>query len=247
MPSRSSTAIASISRSAHTLANSSGKEAPARKLNAERACNSVYISRTFPSETIPADANRNKSGTTHARWQDLKRDLKSVYFFVCSKKSELPHPIPLDPTGPATTLRKFATVPMRPQFRRASRKKIPAPEDRPAIPPAPECWDVKVENRWQAFPFASLKNSCPSVCPPVQSAFSCDRLPLPVPAGSAPFESHPGGAYPSVAASPHSRRPPDSRAAPWSAPIFPALAKQAEIIRAAWCAPGPLRRIALFL
>src|ERR1700693_5016907 len=104
MPSRSSTAIASISRSAHTLANSSGKEAPARKLNAERACNSVYISRTPPSETTPAAVNRNKSGTAHAHCQDLKTNLKNAYFLAHSTKDELPHPIPLDPRGPATTL-----------------------------------------------------------------------------------------------------------------------------------------------
>src|ERR1700688_2428981 len=134
MPSRSITAIASISRSAHTLANSSGKEAPARKLNAERACNSVYISRTSPSETTPVAVNRNKSDKAHAQLQDLK----NVYFFVRSMKSELPHPIPLDPKGPATTLQKFATARKQPQFRRARRKKIPAPEDRRATPHAPE-------------------------------------------------------------------------------------------------------------
>src|ERR1700730_13008700 len=127
MPSRSSTAIASISRSAHTLANSSGKEAPARKLNAERACNSVYISRTFLSETTPAAAYRNKSGTTCARCQhlkkDLKRNLKNVYFFVRLMKNELPHPIPLDPRDPATTLQKFATAQTLPRFRRSRLEK----------------------------------------------------------------------------------------------------------------------------
>src|ERR1700719_4386718 len=122
MPSRSSTAIASISRSAHTLANSSGKEAPARKLNAERACNSVYINRTFPSETTPAAANRNKSDKAHVHPQDLQ----NVYFFVHSLKNELPHPIRPDPRGPATTLQKFAMARKQPQFRRARRKKIPA-------------------------------------------------------------------------------------------------------------------------
>src|SRR6202051_4939472 len=174
MPSRSSTAIASISRSVHTLANSSGKEAPARKLNAERACNSVYLNRTFPSETTLAAANRNKSGTARARRQNLK----NVYLFVRSMKNELPHPIRLDPRGPATILRKYATARRRPRFRRAHRKKIPAPEDRQAIPHAPERWGVKDESHLQALPFASPKN----FCPPLQLAFFCGRLPLPVPA-----------------------------------------------------------------
>src|ERR1700719_1508417 len=243
MPSRSGTAIASISRSAHTLANSSGKEAPARKLNAERACNSVYISRTFPSETIPAAANRNKSGTAPARCQDSKTNLKNAYFFVHSLKNEPPHPTRPVPKGPATTLRKFATARTRPQFRRARREEIPAPEVPRAIPHAPERWDVKDETNWHASPFAM-----PKICfPPQHLAFFCDRLPLPVPTGSAPFESHPAGAYPSTAASPHSPRPPGLRAAPWSAPIFPAPAKQAEIIRVAWYAPDLLPPIALFL
>src|ERR1700726_4848684 len=174
MPSRSSTAIASISRSAHTLANSSGKEAPARKLNAECACNSVYINRTFLSETTLAAANRNKSGTIRARWQDLK----NVYFFVRSMKNELPHPIPLDPRGPATTPRKFARAPKRPQFRRASPEKIPALEDRQATPHARERWDVKDENPSQALPFVTQKN----FYPPRDLAFFCDRRPPPVPA-----------------------------------------------------------------
>src|ERR1700722_2850599 len=139
MPSRSSTAIASISRSAHTLANSSGKEAPARKLNAERACNSVYINRTFLSGTSLVAVNRNKSGTVRARSQDVQ----NAYFFVRSMKNELPHPIRLDPRGPATTLQKYATARRRPQFHRACREKISAPGDRQALPHAPERWDVK--------------------------------------------------------------------------------------------------------
>src|ERR1700730_12272771 len=172
MPSRSSTAIASVSRSAHTLANSSGKEAPARKLNAERACNSVYINRAFPSETTLAAANRYKSGTAHAHSQDLKH----VYFLVRLMKIELPHPIRLDPKGLATTLPKFARARKRPQVRRARRKKISAPEDHQAIPHAPVRWDVKDENHWQPLPFAAQQNSFL----PLKMAFFCDRLPPPV-------------------------------------------------------------------
>src|ERR1700722_9820943 len=243
MPSRLRTPTPSISPSAHPLANSSGKEAPARKLNAEPACNSIYISRTSLSETTPAAANRNKSGTAHTHPQDLQ----SGYFFVYSLKNEFPRPIPLDPKDPATSLQKFATARTPPPFPRARRKKISAPADLRAIPRGRERWGAKDENRLQALSFETQKIFFPLIYPPLQAAFFCDRLPLPAPTGSAQFESHPAGAYPSVAASPHSRRPPVSRAAPWSTPVFPAPAKQAEIIRVAWCAPGPLPPIALFL
>src|ERR1700688_637172 len=97
-------------------------------------------------------------------------------------KNELPHPIPLDPRDPATTLRKYATARKRPQFRRVRRKKIPAPEDRRAIPHAPERWGAKDESHWQVLPFASPKNSCPPVCPLVRMTFFCDRLRPLVPA-----------------------------------------------------------------
>jgi hypothetical protein len=77
---------------------------------------------------------------------NLKTDLKNVYFFAGSLKSELPHPIPLDPRGLATTLQKFAMAQTPPRFRRARPEKIPAPEAHPAIPHAPERWDVKDES-----------------------------------------------------------------------------------------------------
>src|SRR5258708_23799697 len=43
-------------------ANSSGTDAPSRKLNAERACSSVYISRRLRVRTSLAEARRRKSG-----------------------------------------------------------------------------------------------------------------------------------------------------------------------------------------
>src|ERR1700728_3149406 len=47
----------------HTTASSSGVDAPSRKLNADRACSSTYISRTPRARTSAGVARRNKSDT----------------------------------------------------------------------------------------------------------------------------------------------------------------------------------------
>src|ERR1700728_939271 len=47
----------------HTAASSSGVDAPSRKLNADRACSSTYISRTLRAQTSIRVARRNKSDT----------------------------------------------------------------------------------------------------------------------------------------------------------------------------------------
>ncbi len=52
-----------------TLANSSGTEAPSRKLKADRACNSTYISRIHLAQTICPKAHRKKNDRTHALWK----------------------------------------------------------------------------------------------------------------------------------------------------------------------------------
>src|SRR5580698_969444 len=47
----------------HTTASSSGVDAPSRKLNADRACSSTYISRTSRVRTSVRVARQNKSDT----------------------------------------------------------------------------------------------------------------------------------------------------------------------------------------
>src|SRR5450432_2090666 len=144
MPSRSSTAIAPMPRSAHTSTNSSGKDAPARKLNADRACNSVYINRTCPEKTIRAAARRNTKDKARAHL----RAEKAWQFSVGRRpKNELPHPIPPGPTPPATSLLKCARALKRRRLHRASPEKISAREIHCAIPPAPEAPDEKTESR----------------------------------------------------------------------------------------------------
>src|SRR5258707_1189580 len=54
--------MAGIPYALQAAANSSGTDAPSRKLNAERACSSVYISRRLRVRTSLAAARRRKSG-----------------------------------------------------------------------------------------------------------------------------------------------------------------------------------------
>src|ERR1700722_7815515 len=52
-----------MSPALHTAASSSGVDAPSRKLNADRACSSTYISRTPRARTSVRAARQNKSDT----------------------------------------------------------------------------------------------------------------------------------------------------------------------------------------
>src|SRR5712672_4499760 len=54
--------MAGIPYALQAAANSSGTDAPSRKLNAERACSSVYISRRLRVRTSLDEARRRKSG-----------------------------------------------------------------------------------------------------------------------------------------------------------------------------------------
>ena len=56
-----------------TLASSSGMEAPSRKLKAERACNSTYISRIHLAQTICSKAYRKKNDRTRALWKTPRK------------------------------------------------------------------------------------------------------------------------------------------------------------------------------
>ena len=74
--------------SAQTPASSSGVEAPSRKLKAERACSSVYISRTFPPRTSSGTARRSRSGKFRvaARWKTKARLRKARLPRHCDPK-----------------------------------------------------------------------------------------------------------------------------------------------------------------
>src|ERR1700728_3249535 len=52
-----------MSLALHTAASSSGVDAPSRKLNADRACSSTYISHTLRARTSARVARQNKSDT----------------------------------------------------------------------------------------------------------------------------------------------------------------------------------------
>src|SRR6266850_5306810 len=58
--------MAGIPYALQAAANSSGTDAPSRKLNAERACSSVYISRRLRVRTSLDEARRRKSGKGRA-------------------------------------------------------------------------------------------------------------------------------------------------------------------------------------
>src|SRR5208283_770786 len=71
-PSRSSKAIAGIPELAAASANSSGSEAPSRKLKAEQEWSSTYISRRFLPRTIAWNAGPYRCGRGLALllWQE---------------------------------------------------------------------------------------------------------------------------------------------------------------------------------
>src|SRR2546423_3967265 len=93
--------------SAHAAANSSGAEAPSRKLKAERAWSSVYINRKAHAQTSLDAQCRNKSDTHPAAATNL--------CFVCSahaaSRTQWPGPIhPGTKRLLATNLRNSAMV-----------------------------------------------------------------------------------------------------------------------------------------
>src|ERR1700739_4618253 len=104
-------------RAEQPLANSSGVAAPSRKLKAERACNSTYISHTLRAQTIFLAAGHNKNDTSRAQEVEIHRE----------KQFPDPKRLPAK-VAPPTIAPKSATVRMRePLFRsRLEMMQIPA-------------------------------------------------------------------------------------------------------------------------
>src|SRR5260370_11291797 len=128
---------------------SSGTEAPSRKLKAERAWSSVYISRRPRVRTIPAEARRNKSCI--GRVADTKKTpgrLASLDFAEMGRSGAAPLQGmkqktqflgPIHPAAkhlPATNPPSSATAPKPPPLLRASHANTPSPAARPVPPPA---------------------------------------------------------------------------------------------------------------
>src|ERR1700756_4922945 len=103
------------------LANSSGVAAPSRKLKAERACNSAYISHTLRAQTIFPAARHNKNDRSHV-WLEIQR------------KKQFPDPRRLPAkVGPPTIAPKSATARMREPLFRSSLEMMQIPACSPVI------------------------------------------------------------------------------------------------------------------
>src|SRR5215469_1669388 len=108
------------------LASSSGVEAPSRKLNAERACNSTYISRKSRTRTIFPAAHHKKSDK--APWIEQAR-----------RKKQFPGPsYLLARTCPSTSVLKCATARMHGLLFQSCLEKRRMPADFPALGPVQE-------------------------------------------------------------------------------------------------------------
>src|SRR5277367_5954532 len=112
--------MADMSCSLHTRANSSGEEAPSRKLNADRACSSTYINRKFPARTNCRAARRSKNDK--ARNRDAKPPLRRGRPGKYENKSPDPF-LPAAGDFPATSRRMGAMDRKRPALARTVPKK----------------------------------------------------------------------------------------------------------------------------
>src|SRR5947209_14396623 len=103
--------------------SSSGFDAPSRKLKAERACNSMYISHTLRVPTTFREDDRNKCG-------------KGLAYFAIQQRTGFQHPSRLAAMVPHSTNRqKFATVRTHGQLCRAFLEMPHEPEHVPATEP----------------------------------------------------------------------------------------------------------------
>src|ERR1700683_4681752 len=112
--------MAGILCSAHMRANSSGEEAPSRKLNADRACSSTYINRRFPARTSLRAASHSKNG------RGRNRDAMQALHHGSPRKNENESPDPIRPAArdlPATSRRMCAMDRRRPALVRGAPEK----------------------------------------------------------------------------------------------------------------------------
>src|ERR1700720_114394 len=134
------------------LANSSGVAAPSRKLKAERACSSRYISRTLHARTIFPATRHNKNNTSRAKLE------------ICRKK-QFPDPRRLPATvGSPTIVRKNARVRMHEPLFRSNLEMTQMPACFPATEHARERADEKHAERWREFLLSNDDSSCFANC-----------------------------------------------------------------------------------
>src|ERR1700739_1258980 len=125
-------------RAEQPLANSSGVAAPSRKLKAERACNSTYISHTLRAQTIFLAAGHNKNDTSRAQEVEIHRE----------KQFPDPKRLPAK-VAPPTIAPKSATVPMREPLFRSRLEMMQIPACSPVNERARVQVDEKRAGRWR--------------------------------------------------------------------------------------------------
>src|ERR1700683_860504 len=182
--------MAGMPYSAHAPTNSSGMEAPSRKLKAERACSSTYISRRFPAQTSSDRWSRNKND------RDLAAAKKPGFGPAGWQKSGSEFRDPIHPDARclrATNRRKFARDRKRPPLRHACNETKRAQGCLLVTAHLRVMAAGTFESRWWA-PFHQAV-SFPSVHFP-----SCGgECSIPhAKARTGPFESHRDDAYPPI-------------------------------------------------
>src|ERR1700723_1467881 len=187
-------------------ANSSGELAPSRKLNADRACSSTYISRKFPARTSFRAVRRSRSG------KDRSRD--ALPPLHCGRLratgNEFPDPIhPVARDLPATSHRTCATDRKRLAPVRATPEKQRGPDALHAARVSRERAGERFESslRIGRFFVPLLEGRHSRVCGPL--------LRLPGGQETAASETLPGDSFRSATGIRYFPRPPHSQCARW--------------------------------